>query len=300
VVFTSGVLTALDYFERWPAATEVIAAHRGDLRLVATWLEDARPGEPVVIGTSEPHHLDPFIFDYTPHGGADIRWVDALQALVIPGGRAHYVSPATTPLNPCLTEMFFPNATPIPAASLPNGEPAFHRYDLDAGERLAEVLRAANGPVYASPTASFDSADPAGWATPLDYPVNLAGRLDFLGYTHPSEAHPGSNLELMLFFGPTQNSAGIEPLAIFAHLLTLDGQFAAGRDFLAFPARDWRAGDVFVQLHDIWLDPTLPAGEYVLEIGVYSQADMQRFPVIGAAGEPIGDRLLLAPVEVVP
>jgi 4-amino-4-deoxy-L-arabinose transferase-like glycosyltransferase len=300
VVVTSGVLTALDYFERWPANDEVIAAHRGDLRLVAAWLEDARPGEPVVIGTSEPHHLDPFILDYTPHGSADVRWVDALQALVIPDGRAHYISPATTPLNPRLTEMFFPDAAPVPAASLPNGESAFYRYDLDASERLDEVLRAASGPVYASSAASFDGADPAEWAVSLDYPVNLAGRLDFLGYTYPGEAHPGSNLELALFFGPTQDSAGIEPLAIFAHLLTLDGQVAAGRDFLAFPARDWRAGDVFVQLHDVWLDSTLPPGEYVLEVGVYSQADMQRFPVIGPDGEPAGDRLLLAPVEVVP
>ena len=71
----------------------------------------------------------------------------------------------------------------------------------------------------------------------------------------------------------------------------------AGRDFLAVPASTWRAGDVFVQLHDLPLPEDLPPGLYHLEIGLYTQADGSRFPIL-VDGEGVGDRLLLEPVEV--
>ncbi|MBN1286685.1 MAG: glycosyltransferase family 39 protein [Anaerolineae bacterium] len=296
----SGVLTVRDYFTVWPTAPDVIAVYRADLAEAAAWLEAERPDRPVVIGTSEPHHLDPFIFDYTPHGEADIRWVDGLQALTLPGARAIYISPATTPLNPRLTKIFFGDAAGAPVGELPDGAPAFTLYDLDASAALnARLTGAQTNPVYVSGAAAFESADPAGWAVRLDYPANLGGRLDFAGYVHAGAIESGGVLGLELYFRPTQDAAGVEPLAIFAHLLTRDGRLATGRDFLAAPARDWRAGEVFVQLHDLWIDPAaVPPGAYVLEIGVYSQADMRRFAVLGPDGEPLGDRLLLAPVIV--
>ncbi len=298
VIGIAGVSTAKDYFRVWPSESEVIAAYRGDLRAAAAWIDAARPDRPVVIGTSEPHHLDPFIFDYTPHGDADLRWVDAMQALVLPegGASAVYISPATTPFNPRLTAMFFGQAAPTQPRRLPGGASAFALYDLDTQDAVSRVLEAARSPVYVSDAAAFPTADPRGWATRLDYPVCLDGRLDFLGYTHDETAQAGENLNLVLFFRPMRDSSGVEPLAIFAHLLTSEGELAAGRDFLAVPARDWRAGDVFVQLHDLWLDPMLPSGAYVLEVGVYSQADMRRFAVRGSDGVVVGDRLILAPV----
>lgn len=296
LVMLSGVFTVRDYFTIWPANPEVISVYRTDLAQSAAWLKAERPDRPVVIGTSEPHHLDPFIFAYTPHGEADIRWVDALQALTLPDEPAIYISPATTPFNPRLIEMFFAGEPAKPVGRLPNGEPAFSLYELDPGGALKVRLdRAQGNPVYTSQAARFESADPADWAVPLDYPVRLGGRLEFLGYAHAGEVEAGEALQMELYFRPTEDSPGVEPLAIFAHLLTPDGQLVDGRDFLAAPARDWRAGDVFVQLHDLWI--TAPPGDYVLEIGVYSQIDMQRFEVRGAGN---GDRLLLAPVTVRP
>jgi hypothetical protein len=56
---------------------------------------------------------------------------------------------------------------------------------------------------------------------------------------------------------------------------------------------------VFVQLHDILLDPGLAPGRYHLEIGLYTQAGGERFPV-RVDGRSIGDRLLLEPVTIGP
>src|SRR5262249_6771830 len=44
--------------------------------------------------------------------------------------------------------------------------------------------------------------------------------------------------------------------------------------------------------------PGTPPGRYQVEIGIYRPADGGRLPIADAAGVPLGDRLLLGPIEV--
>jgi hypothetical protein len=87
---------------------------------------------------------------------------------------------------------------------------------------------------------------------------------------------------------------------LFVHLLNEQGEFAAGRDLLAFPTAGWRDGDAWIQQNDVPLPADLKPGKYQLEIGVYSQADGSRWRVYDAQGNDAGDRLLLSEIEVKP
>ena len=83
-------------------------------------------------------------------------------------------------------------------------------------------------------------------------------------------------------------------------LLNERGEFAAGRDLLAFPTAGWRDGDVWIQQNDVPLPADLKPGQYRIETGVYSQADGSRWRVHDAQGKDAGDRLLLNRIEVKP
>jgi len=82
-------------------------------------------------------------------------------------------------------------------------------------------------------------------------------------------------------------------------LLDERGEFAAGRDLLAFPSAGWRAGDWWYQRHDIPIPADLKPGNYQLEIGVYSQADGSRWRALDAAGNDIGDRWVVGAIQVI-
>lgn len=48
----------------------------------------------------------------------------------------------------------------------------------------------------------------------------------------------------------------------------------AGRDILSVATAGWEAGDIFAQVHHFLLPSDIPAGQYQVEIGVYSRTDM--------------------------
>jgi hypothetical protein len=54
---------------------------------------------------------------------------------------------------------------------------------------------------------------------------------------------------------------------------------------------------VFVQRNRLPVPPGVPPGRYWVQVGLYSLATGERLPVL-EAGEPVADRLLLAPVTV--
>ncbi len=87
------------------------------------------------------------------------------------------------------------------------------------------------------------------------------------------------------------------PLAIFVHLLDSQSNVWGGKDTLSVATAGWEAGDVFAQVHHFPLPSGIPAGQYQVEIGVYSRTDMQRFAIF-EEGQPVADRLLLEPISV--
>jgi 4-amino-4-deoxy-L-arabinose transferase-like glycosyltransferase len=301
IVALVGAETARAYFVTWAGNEEVQRVYRADLAGVAAYLRANDPPGGVAISTSEPHHLDRFIFDYTPHGGVDVHWFDGLYALVAPAGDdpAWLFVTREPVIGERLQRDYLDRLPTVAEERFANGSLAYTLYALPPGEAFFERFPPPTGQgVWAADALAFPPDDPAGLRCSLDYPVQFGEVVQLAGYQAETVVRPGEWLAVTLYVRVTQDVIAPEPWVIFMHLLDAGGEFAAGRDFLAVPASTWRAGDVFVQAHDLLLGDDLAPGLYHLEMGLYTQADGSRFGVM-VDGERVGDRLLLEPVEVV-
>jgi len=200
---------------------------------------------------------------------------------------------------PCRQQFDFAVATATPAG----------QYDivLRAGseERVLGTMRVVG-------TRQLPTGDKA------DVAVNakLGPSVTLLGYTLvgagravPATARPGENVTLDLYWS---TDAKLErDYTVFTHLLGTahnprtqgpvwgqhDSQPADG----GYPTTQWLTGDTIVDRHIIPVDAEAPAGQYRLEIGLYTVEDGRRLEVSGPAGEPWGDHVLLeTPVTVAP
>lgn len=299
VAFTAA-LTVRNIFVRWAGNEEVQRVYRTDLAAIAAYLDahDAPGG--VAISTSEPQHLDRFIFDYTPHGEVEIRWFDGLNALVAPAGDgpAWIFISREPPASERLQGAYLDRVERIEERRFGNGSPAFVLYAAPPGDAFFEQFPPPVGQgVWVSEVMAFPPADPGGVRAPLSLPVQLGDVLQLAGYEMPTRNPASTWLPISLHFRVLRDVGAPEPWVLFAHVLDTGGEVVAQRDFLAVPASTWRQGDVFIQLHDVAL-PELAPGLYHVEIGLYSQADGSRFPIT-VDGVAVGDRLLLEPVEVI-
>jgi hypothetical protein len=87
------------------------------------------------------------------------------------------------------------------------------------------------------------------------------------------------------------------PLSIMGHLLDAQGRMVAGNDGLGVPIEMWRSGDLIVQEHLLRVPKDVTPGTYWIETGVYRLDTLERYHIL-QAGQEVGDRLLLAPVEI--
>jgi len=263
VIAFSGVLSIRDYWAVWPAQPDVRAVYRSDLADVAHWLDARADDTPVVIASANPHDLDPFIFDFELRRPRPVKWVDRAYGLIFPPGRALYISPASTPFMPELQRFL----GDVPTAS---GD-SFTVYELDAPSLAPKVA--------------------------LTVPARFENRLDLTGYqVEPSALKPGEWVSVWTYWRTVDDTHGEQwPVAVFAHLLDVQGQYVAGRDLLAVPTAGWRTGDVWVQFQNFQVPASAPPGTYPIEIGLYDRAaqGVQRWRLPDGS-----DRLLLSPVEI--
>jgi hypothetical protein len=120
----------------------------------------------------------------------------------------------------------------------------------------------------------------------------------------PLLAEAGQPLHLLLTWRAIRSPR--ESTTVFIHLLDSSGQFVAGHDYtplggasptyLWFPK--WLPGQTLLDPYRFVLPDDLPAGEYVLEVGMYGMTSLRRLPVVDSAGNLAGDRVILGPVRV--
>ena len=281
-LLAAGMLTIRDYFFLWPNRSDVREVYRSDLAAAAKWIEEQPGDQPVVAAATNPRDLDPFLFDFQLPGEPDVKWIDRAFALVFPAQPAQLISPAYSPIDPQLRDRFL--GQPSFVSKFEDGSIAFEVYDLAPHTLLPDNV-----------TATTDQAGP------LTAPIDVNHSLEFLGYDAPPNAQPGEVVPLTLYWRVKQTVGAQQlPLSLFVHLLDEHGEFAAGRDLLAFPTAGWRDGDVWIQQNDVPLPADLKPGQYQIETGVYSQADGSRWRAFDAQGNDAGDRLLLSRIEVKP
>lgn len=124
------------------------------------------------------------------------------------------------------------------------------------------------------------------------------GPLVSLGYTlDRTRVAPGQSAVLTTYW---QVAAGMgRPASLMAHLDAPDGRVIANGDGLGMPVENWQPGDVIVQRHTLAIPHGTPPGTYQVRTGVYTLDDLSRFDVT-RGGVSVGDRLLLATLEVKP
>jgi hypothetical protein len=171
-------------------------------------------------------------------------------------------------------------------------DPAYTIYSLDLDALQARIARAG-----AAAYVGVDAFRPQREVAQPEF----SGLVRLVGYEWLAPPRAGESAQLLTYWravetGPRSTLYGEPALRTFLHLLDQEGRVAARVDVLGAAPDTWQPGDVIVQLHTFDAPPQ--AGRYAVEIGWYVPPDGPRLSVDGI--EAPGDRILLAPVEVVP
>ncbi len=127
----------------------------------------------------------------------------------------------------------------------------------------------------------------------VDLPLDNGIELQAYGVS-ARQIRAGDTLALSLVWQTRQ--APSERWKVFTHLLDGEPQVVAQRDAepgdQTRPTTTWRAGEVVEDHYGIQVPADLPAGEYILEIGMYQESGRR------ATFEGRGDHLYLGTVTV--
>ncbi len=137
---------------------------------------------------------------------------------------------------------------------------------------------------------------------PMEHEIGwlLGDGVRLLGYDVDDSARPGEILRLTLYWQCVAEMT--ESYTVFTHLLDSDNAIRGQVDRLpvsgAAPTTGWLPGEVITDPYEIAVDAESPGGRYVVEVGMYDAATMQRLPVYDAQGAVQGDRILVGTVAV--
>lgn len=133
--------------------------------------------------------------------------------------------------------------------------------------------------------------------------VELGAGVVFLGYDlDPWVAKRGGTIRLTLYW---QARASMDKsYKVFTHLLNVTiGMWGQTDDFPvsgARPTTGWLPGEVIVDHYEIEVSEAAPAGEYVIEVGMYDPNTMDRLPAVAGGQRLPEDRILITDVRVEP
>jgi hypothetical protein len=126
--------------------------------------------------------------------------------------------------------------------------------------------------------------------TPVD--ANLGGKIALTGHAF---ARQGDTLDVRLLWlarQPMDNS-----YKVFVHIVNDQGQVVGQLDSrpqqYASNTNRWIPGQMVYDRFDVPLTPGTPPGRYQVRVGLYDEANVQRLPVLDAAGKQIDDQVLL-------
>ena len=134
-------------------------------------------------------------------------------------------------------------------------------------------------------------------------PANFENKILLLDYElHNVHVRKGGGLQLTLTWQALTSVD--EDYTVFVHVLDKNDQIWGQEDtqpvYGTFPTSRWREGEIVLDSHTVWTDETAPLGLYRIEVGLYLLRTMERLQVLGDSGSPIGNRVLIDLMEIVP
>jgi 4-amino-4-deoxy-L-arabinose transferase-like glycosyltransferase len=290
LIFAGNLLwTARDYFFVWPANPDVRFWHHTGLYAVAQHVQHDPDDSPLVLCLPD-YLIDERTSWWRPawmhmryllqRPEVEVRYYNCVDTLIFPEGTARYAFPdvaddATLPQFPITAWLPQPDRVQLP-------------------DRLGVILKADPSVMLdrrldeaAQSLVKFDSANEA-----ATLPIDLDGKVDFLGYTLPQT---GKNAELITYWRAKDQ---LPPqLSQFTHVLNDRGEIVTQQDRLMLTSQSLRPGDVFAQIHHLTLPENAEPGSYPIAIGLYTQPDGQRLPIVKDQ-QPRGDRIFLQPLVI--
>jgi len=285
-------------------------------------------GQLTVTRPSRPPHSDELVIPYrttATFGPLELLGHDLAPADVLPGDILEitlFWHAATKPLDDYEVVAIVEEGRTVPLAfSYPTSHwqagdifRTYHRLvlpaDLPAGEIQVRIaVNPPGGNALALPATlavlrvgSWEHrfAEPTGIQHPLR--ADLGGYVAFLGHDRDAETlKPGETLHLTLYW-QAQQEMDIS-YKVFTHLLGHDGLVWGQQDSIplqgARPTTGWLPGEVMADAYDITLHSDAPAGDYVIEVGMYDPSSGERLKVSDESGRRLpDDRILLDQIRV--
>jgi 4-amino-4-deoxy-L-arabinose transferase-like glycosyltransferase len=281
--------TAHDYFTVWPSLPDTRFWHQSGLKAVADNVQHDADFSPVVVCLTD-HLIDerePWWYPAWRHvrfllnrSDVVLRYYNCIDTLVLPEGAARYAFPDA--IDDATLQQF-----PITAL--------LSRVDrVLLPDRLGVILKA-------DPSAVLDRHVQEAAQSPVKYdgsseaarlPIDLGGKVDFLGY---ALTQAGKDAELITYWRAKDQ---LPPqLSQFTHVLNDQGEIVTQQDRLMLTSQSLRPGDVFAQIHRLTLPADAPSGSFPIAIGLYTQPDGKRLPIV-VKQQPRGDRIFLEALKV--
>jgi len=207
-----------------------------------------------------------------------LRYYNCADSMIFPGGVARYAFPDAEDVATLQKFPIMALLSPADQVTLPDRLGVILK--VDPAMQLNRRLQiAARSPVK---LAGLQAAT---------LPINFDHKVDFLGYTL---SHTGTAAELTTYWRAKDQ---LPPqLSQFTHVLNAQGEIIAQEDRLMLTSQSLQPGDVFAQIHQLTVPENLPPGLYPIAIGLYTQSDGKRLPIV-VDQQPQSDRLFLQSIE---
>ncbi len=291
--------TARAYFVTWAGNRNVRVAYHHHVVALSRYLDERMDSRPAVITTLYPgKHHDPYTVEVVmKREDLTLRWVDGRGGLAVPASEARLFVESQTQPPDVLWETVGPDVAPLVELAFRDDDipSEIQGYVWDAP---ATWKRLANG---AQTELWVQTGDPPPGAAhaATNAPITYGDAATLVGYRWlpESPSAPPITQHLLTLW---QVSDGIEEeLVIFAHLLDGQGVFITQDDRLDTPTWQWRAGDRFLQLHELTLPSETAPGRYYVALGLYTRDDVNRLPIQTSTSLPVGPLTRgLIPLEV--
>ncbi|MCR4407158.1 MAG: glycosyltransferase family 39 protein [Anaerolineae bacterium] len=166
-----------------------------------------------------------------------------------------------------------------------HGSKAFYRGFIDATLSLFVLTQAGEKAIW----------------QPLQ--ANLDNKVMLLGYhINTTRISVGDALLLTLTWQALADMS--KSYTVFTHLLDKDNQVWAQVDSVpvggTYPTSEWSVGEVVADSYALLIPENTPAGEYILEVGMYELATLQRLPVVDSNGQNVDNRVVLSAIVILP
>ncbi|MBP7686336.1 MAG: glycosyltransferase family 39 protein [Thermoflexales bacterium] len=294
VLFAGNLIwTAHDYFTLWPSIDTVRFWHQSGLKAVADAVQNEPDTSPVVICL--PDHLiderEPWWYPAWRHmrflvqrSDVSVRYYNCADTLILPEGAARYAFPdatddATLAQFPIYEQFLAPSQ--LDRTTLPDRLGVILKADRSATPLDRQLANSAQNKVFYE-----------GKAEAVQRPIDLGGKIGLVGYML---SRTGSEVILTTYWRATNQ---LPPqVSQFTHVLNDKDEIVTQADRLMLTSQSLRPGDVIAQIHHLTLPEGVSAGSYRIAIGLYTQPDGKRLPVMDN-GQLHGDRIFLETIDV--